>query len=180
MLLGQSALRPTSRWDYSEENAICPKDVTRMRNGIGRMIAIALSFAVFCALLLPSCTDSPENQEKAAPSPGETSAPMRDAKDVTVPYPVNEHGNTYGSAADVPQDVTGSYEDMHALYPDLVSAVATNGDTGYVWKDEIDPPPPANPDEAVKMMEARKAKGKTIVTVYEQDGTTVVGELELG
>lgn len=146
----------------------------------GPAIALALACTAFPALLLPSCAAPASNLEPAEPSPDHADSPLRDAKDVAVQYPVNEHGNTYGSLAGMPDDVWGSYEDMHALFPDLVLVEATNGATGYVWKDELDPPPPASPEEAVATTKERKAQGKTVLTVYEQDGRTAVGEFELG
>lgn len=77
-----------------------------------------------------------------------------------MPYPVNEHGNTYGSLAGMPDDVWGSYEDMHALFPDLVLVEATNGATGYVWKDELDPPSAGEPRRGRRDDEGEEGAGQ--------------------
>jgi hypothetical protein len=81
-------------------------------------------------------------------------------------YPVNSHGESYGSAADAP---------WHGGEPDLIAACATNGRRGYVRRTELRTPPPASPEEAVAMMASRAGRSRSI-HVYEQDGRTVVGE----
>ncbi len=59
----------------------------------------------------------------------------------------NANGETYGSG--LVALVTG--EPM----PDLVSVVMDDGNIGYVYSWEIAQPAPANPEEAVQMMEER-------------------------
>lgn len=87
-------------------------------------------------------------------------------------YAVNENGQTYGVSVDSPY-----IEDV----PDLQLAEGDNGITGYVYTyDLIFKDMPANPEEAVAMMEARaeaKANGTyepKVINVYESDGVTVI------
>jgi hypothetical protein len=78
-----------------------------------------------------------------------------------VPLAVNERGETYGIDSD-------------QASPDLIQAVATNGETGYVRRTELDQsggPVPTSPAEA-----AIYSPEDSIISVYERDGTTVIGE----
>ena len=68
--------------------------------------------------------------------------------DSRLEYEMNDSGMTYGSSlyATYPEDE-----------PDLIEAIATNGEVGYVKKAELDEAtsPASNPDEAVAMMNER-------------------------
>ncbi|MEJ1156090.1 hypothetical protein [Microbacterium marmarense] len=98
-----------------------------------------------------------------------------DGDEQTMPKPdynTNHAGQTYGSAALAPTP---------ELEPDLIEAMATNGKIGYVIKSELDIATGAaavatfkSPEEALAWQEARSAE-PIPVTVYEQDGRTVVG-----
>lgn len=78
------------------------------------------------------------------------------------PFPKNESGQTYGSELDAltPAD-----------RPDLISATASNGEEGYVFKDDLYPPITGGIDEALAL---NSAKARTI-SVYKNDGKTVIG-----
>ncbi|USQ81449.1 hypothetical protein NF556_07315 [Ornithinimicrobium faecis] len=82
---------------------------------------------------------------------------------------VNAKGQTYGV-----QNENGE--------PDLISAIATNGQTGYASVAEMNAavgPEPTSPEHALKMQEERA--GQTFsVPVYESDGETVIGEFVIG
>lgn len=87
-------------------------------------------------------------------------------------YPANSSGETYGSAADAVSPETE---------PDLIQAVATNGEVGYVRKADLDR---ANgteasatfksPADALKWQETVGSVDQTI-DVYARDGRTVIG-----
>lgn len=86
-------------------------------------------------------------------------------------YSVNGHGETYGSGLGVtyPGDE-----------PDLIQAVATNGREGYVKAADLvaaEGTPPASLSQAVQMSENPRA---VAIPVYEQDGTTQIGEFVVG
>jgi len=85
-------------------------------------------------------------------------------------YPVNSHGQSYGSSADAP---------AHGGEPDLIAAIATNGMHGYVKRADLQSPQPKNPEEAVAMTKANAGKTKT-VPVYDQEGQGVIGEFVMG
>lgn len=88
-------------------------------------------------------------------------------------YNVNEYGESYGSISGVP---------YFSDYPDLIAVVGNDGVEGYVRKtDWIVPERPSCPEEAVKMMEERDKNPKPdiVVKVYEVDGRTVVGTLNM-
>lgn len=85
----------------------------------------------------------------------------------------NENGQTYGE----------TYNVMIEDYPDLIGVIATNGKEGYVYKDELDGYVPRSPEEAVEYMNVLKELNDQgiyfqIITVYEADGKTVIGEFE--
>lgn len=87
-------------------------------------------------------------------------------------FPVNENGETYGSAM---------YAELDAV-PDLVLARGDNGVEGYLRAVEcaflLDPNPPKSPEEAIARQEAEQ--GKTFVyNVYALDGVTVVDTFTL-
>jgi hypothetical protein len=95
------------------------------------------------------------------------------ARSVTTEWAVNEDGHTFGAMNE------GSG-------PDLIAAVATNGRQGYVRRDDLEE---ANgttasqeftsPEDALRWQEQNA--GKTIfIPVYESDGTTVIGEFQIG
>ena len=78
-------------------------------------------------------------------------------------YQTNADGLTYGSAADVPQG---------AKQLDMITAVATNGKTGYIYTKDLDAARPmaANPEEAVKMMNERNAwESRRFVELITED-----------
>lgn len=93
-------------------------------------------------------------------------------------WPINASGETYGSALDAasPGDE-----------PDLIRALTTDGKIGYIRRTEVDAvngshvKNPAEALEWMKTVEARAASGeRTLVSVYEQDGVTVIGSFEIG
>jgi hypothetical protein len=81
-------------------------------------------------------------------------------------WAVNENGDTYGAANDRGE-------------PDLLSVIATNGELGYAYSQDLQGPEINNPQEAMEYME--NMKGTTLmVPVYESDGETVIGEFQAG
>ncbi|HIY64734.1 MAG TPA: hypothetical protein H9830_00480 [Candidatus Agrococcus pullicola] len=87
-------------------------------------------------------------------------------------YSTNSEGLTYGSAADAP---TPQSE------PDLILVVATNGQEGYVLKEDLDAASGANvgsPEEAVEWQKSQPSH--TSISVFESDGKTVIGEFSIG
>ena len=92
-------------------------------------------------------------------------------------WPTNAAGLTYGSLMDA-----NSPEDA----PDLIRVETQDGKTGYVKRSELDAATGANvasPAEAIAWQEsvdARVASGqKTLLPVYQQDGTTLIGQFEV-
>ncbi|MEJ5946974.1 hypothetical protein WDZ17_16895 [Pseudokineococcus basanitobsidens] len=80
---------------------------------------------------------------------------------------VNAKGETYGV-----QKPDGST-------PDLIAVHATNGETGYAYATELNYAPDfSSPEEALAWQES--GSPTPIVTVYESDGTTVVGTFDNG
>jgi hypothetical protein len=99
--------------------------------------------------------------------------PIQGNADSAVNYSVNDSGFTYGSALDAPSP---------EVEPDLISAWATNGSLGYVYKTDLEnaqaPYEPKNPEEAVQLMEDRFMAASFIFveSVQERTGT----ELSIG
>lgn len=86
-------------------------------------------------------------------------------------FPVNENGQTYGSAAEAMA--------LGTELPDLIQAEGKNGVTGYVLREDWLGPTPSNPEEALAMMESG-AFGPREIPVYAQDGETVVDTMVTG
>lgn len=81
---------------------------------------------------------------------------------VPTDWATNANGDTYGTINDRGE-------------PDLVAVVATNGESGYVYRDELEGPMPTTPEQALQW-QAEDAGQTHAVAVYESDGTTQVGE----
>lgn len=82
-------------------------------------------------------------------------------------YPVNRNGNTYGSA--VLSEIVG-YE------PELIYAIGTKGQQGFVKQEDIAPPDTDTPEKAVAYMETRP-ETYTIPLYNLQE--EVIGEFEI-
>lgn len=91
------------------------------------------------------------------------------AAEPTHTYEYNEMGQTFGSAA---KALSPDQE------PDLISAMATNGRTGYLSKADYDAAVGRNvasPEEALAWQRAHEGTDISL-TVYLQDGVTPIGE----
>lgn len=86
-------------------------------------------------------------------------------------FPVNENGQTYGSAEEAMA--------LGAELPDLILAEGQNGVTGYVLREDWLMPTPSNPEEALAMMESGVFDPREI-PVYAQDGETAVDTMMVG
>jgi hypothetical protein len=86
------------------------------------------------------------------------------ASDTATAWRVNGDGHTYG----VPNS-NGT--------PDLIAAVATNGQQGYVYADQLQAaqPQPTSPEQAARMHPTPVA-----IPVYKSDGHTVIGGFIIG
>ena len=87
---------------------------------------------------------------------------------------INAHGLTFG--------VTGSDHGE----PDLIAVEATNGKSGYVYTKDLEDADGTtaqksftSPEDALKWQEANAGRTHTI-PVYESNGTTVIGEFQIG
>lgn len=88
---------------------------------------------------------------------------------VATGFPTNAAGQTFGK---LPPEV------LTAGGPDLILVVMSDGRSGYVKKTDLvaaEGGIPSSPAEAVKQTEARKAAGPVTLTVFADDGTTVLG-----
>lgn len=86
----------------------------------------------------------------------------------------NDRGQTYGT--------TGSAEGE----PDLIAVEATNGELGYVYREELDEATGetaardfTSPQDALEWQEENRGKTHTL-PVYLSDGTTQIGEFHVG
>ncbi|MCL1881140.1 MAG: hypothetical protein FWF76_03085 [Oscillospiraceae bacterium] len=128
------------------------------------VIALALIFAVFVlnGFEILSTTGTNEAERYAL-----INGQLEDVKRISR----NEHGLTYGSAA------WGS--------PNLVRVEATNGIVGYVFATELDAPEINSHEESLTYMEELRALNEQgiftrTIPVFKSDGTTVIGEFEIG
>jgi hypothetical protein len=104
----------------------------------------------------------PFDTERALPVPASGPAPG---------YPRNASGQTFGSAAEA-----GSPDQM----PDLILVSLGQGQRGYVKREDLDPPDFTNPEDAVEWSRQNEGKPPRVITVYESDGTTVIGTHAFG
>jgi hypothetical protein len=81
----------------------------------------------------------------------------------TTAWGVNASGQTYG------------VQNQHGT-PDLIAVIATNHRSGYVYANQLDPPPPKTPSQAIVQ---NNAPPRTL-TVYESDGKTSIGKFIVG
>ncbi|KMZ43134.1 MULTISPECIES: hypothetical protein [Bacillales] len=82
-------------------------------------------------------------------------------------YDVNDNGETYGS---------GLSEESVGEFPDLISAVGTNGEEGYVRAEDLTP----KVKTIQEALEQNHDKGNVqIIPLYDVDGETQIGEFEL-
>ena len=110
---------------------------------------------------------------------GLTAGPGQDVTPMPEPsYATNEHGLTYGSAADATSP---------GGEPDLIAAMTTDGRDGYVRKTDLDDADGTtaaasftSPEDALAWQAERQAMGDIAIPVYERDGTTVIGEFVVG
>jgi hypothetical protein len=79
------------------------------------------------------------------------------------PWKTNASGQTYGAA-----NQNGT--------PELVAAQATNGRTGYVYANQLQGPQPTSPSQAATWND----RPDRIITVYESDGKTPIGQFNAG
>lgn len=93
-----------------------------------------------------------------------------------VDFPVNEAGQTYGSALDanIPEGFSGTTEEMKVFYPDLILAQNAEGIEGYITLDDFFGEDPPSPEAAATGAYNHTLEG---VTLYAQDGKTVLGTM---
>lgn len=78
----------------------------------------------------------------------------------------NASGETYGSARDVSPNERN---------PDLIEAMAANGEIGYVRANDLNGKEPKSIEEAL----AQNGKRREI-NVYKSDGKTIIGKFKIG
>lgn len=134
---------------------------SRRRLSIAVVLVVVVVGAVVSAnLAMGNSAAAPDPSDGPVP----TLAPMVSTSSTT-DWPRNADGLTYGSEAD-----TESLSD----YPDLIAVVATNGESGYVRRADVQLSPPT--------AEQVKAAASKIwsIPVYEMDGKTQVGVFKTG
>jgi hypothetical protein len=61
--------------------------------------------------------------------------------------------------------------------PDLIPAVTSDGDPGYIYLNDLLWDEPKNPEEAIELMKEKiNDTGDIVVSVYAADGKTKIGE----
>lgn len=83
-------------------------------------------------------------------------------------YPVNERGQSFG-----PEIYARTPDEA----PDLILAVGTNGDEGYVRQSDLRGLQPKSLDD-VASINAQAAQGRDI-PLYAENGTTVIGKFHI-
>ena len=135
------------------------------------LIAIAGSFAIVAGLVAGSAVAN--NAPDILTPEGVSVADGLPHSPAPVPtYETNEAGQTVGSAAEAINPET---------QPDLIEALATNGQSGYVLRVDLEKADGTtasaeftSPEEALKWQETQDFKPISI-PVYEADGVTEIG-----
>ena len=86
------------------------------------------------------------------------------------PFPVNEHGLTYGS---------GMFVDEKNLGPDLVAAYGSDGTFGDILASERDAVVDRNLPIEGLVDPTRQSNEGGKIPLYKQDGVTVIGSFEI-
>ncbi len=88
---------------------------------------------------------------------------------VITSWKVNASGQTYGVA-----NIRGA--------PDLIAAIATNGQQGYIETSQLHTADGSNVNSPAEALEWQRqhAGTSTDIPVYESDGTTVIGQFVIG
>lgn len=120
-------------------------------------------------LLLASCAE-PEQIEFDAGNNKDEFVALQDAADVSISYPSNQNGQTYGSLGITPGGLSGSLEDFERLSPDLIAVVAEDGAIGYVKKEDW------FSAVLVGSEDQDRTRKEDPLVVYDLDGRTVIGE----
>jgi len=80
-------------------------------------------------------------------------------------YSINQSGETYGSAM---------YARTESEMPDLAAAIGDNGVLGYIRLSESMGEMPSSPEEAIAMQNRRSTQAPLVVSLYAEDGITVL------
>lgn len=121
-------------------------------------IITAIVLIVFIIIFVVKMESSTENQTSS--------------NETKTPFPVNEHGQTYGT----PVIPSGPGEVGHE--PDLIRTKGENGVVGYVKATDLT----SNflsPKEALAHQESAKNAGYVSIPLYKSDGKTVIGEFRM-
>lgn len=73
-------------------------------------------------------------------------------------------------------------KERNKLYQDykMIPALATNGESGYIYESDLLGEAPKSPEEAIAIQESRQSGDFKSIPVYAKDTRTVVGELRIG
>lgn len=142
-------------------------------DGILRSAKLPLVTILLSTIMLLLCACSSDTP------PSDMSLQEEDKVAVSVAYPVNESGQTYGSSADAYQNLPEglTQDEVREYLPDLVLVVNDSGIEGYVSKDDFLPKMPSTPEEVASLSETSSTSGHE-VTMYASDGKTVLGVWE--
>lgn len=66
-------------------------------------------------------------------------------------------------------------EGSNATEAELIPAVGTEGQQGWVYSEDLDGPTPSSPEEALRWQEERIEQGGRYIALYAEDGSTVIG-----
>ena len=86
----------------------------------------------------------------------------------------NDRGESYGSAENVTDD---------AALPDLVEAIGTSGERGYLRNADLTTPEPSTLSDVLALPTdagGLLSEPSRLVTLYDVDGVTAIGEFGVG
>lgn len=153
---------------YFSKNAAEERIIAIMKYKKTSLLAVVLALALIVGVTTAFATSASENEDAGT----FTSAPE-------IEYPINDNGQTYGSAA-----LARNYDER----PDLIAAIGCDGQEGYIYKTDLESGIPKTPAEALAQQQQYEAmaiasEGERVVVrsipLYDADGKTVIGKYEI-
>jgi hypothetical protein len=81
----------------------------------------------------------------------------------TPTFPVNEKGETYGSAENVESNAA----------PDLIQAIGVDGTHGYIRAEDLETEPPKSPKEALSKQQSISLNSVRTIPLYDINGKQI-------
>lgn len=166
--MAEAQSRRFSPYNHFSKLAIEERIEAIMKYKKASIISLVLALALIVGVTTAFATSASENEGAGI---------LTSASEIE--YPINDNGQTYGSAA-----LAQNYDER----PDLIAAVGCDGQEGYIYKTDLESGIPKTPAEALAQQQQYEAmaiasEGERVVVrsipLYDADGKTVIGKYEI-